>query len=96
MDEVMISLHLPALDCSLSNRRTSRESQLSTAGSLRMSEPLALKTSQRIRNHLPYSSVSLGTPKRGTTSRLTRAGSLLSPIYSEAWAKGNAEVSPDH
>ncbi|GFT51119.1 hypothetical protein TNCV_4817201 [Trichonephila clavipes] len=29
------------------------------------------------------------TPKRGTTSRLTLAGSLLPPVYSEAWAKGN-------
>ncbi|GFS49243.1 hypothetical protein TNCV_2410671 [Trichonephila clavipes] len=33
-----------------------------------------------------------GTPKRGTTSRSTRAGSLLPPVYSEAWAKENAEV----
>ncbi|GFY17265.1 hypothetical protein TNCV_1090391 [Trichonephila clavipes] len=33
-------------------------------------------------------SVSSGTPKRGTTSRLTGAGSLLPPVYSEAWAKG--------
>ncbi|GFX73794.1 hypothetical protein TNCV_4291101 [Trichonephila clavipes] len=32
-------------------------------------------------------SVSSGTPKRGTTSRLTGAGSLLPPVYSEAWAK---------
>ncbi|GFV94053.1 hypothetical protein TNCV_3357001 [Trichonephila clavipes] len=30
----------------------------------------------------------MGTPKRGTTSRLTGAGSLLPPVYSEAWAKG--------
>ncbi|GFV94605.1 hypothetical protein TNCV_3826721 [Trichonephila clavipes] len=44
----------------------------------------------------PHTSVSSGTPKRGTTSRLTGAGSLLSPVYSEAWAKGNAEVSPGH
>ncbi|GFT03142.1 hypothetical protein TNCV_3610281 [Trichonephila clavipes] len=35
------------------------------------------------------SSVSSETPKRGTTSRLTGAGSLLPPVYSEAWAKGN-------
>ncbi|GFU58196.1 hypothetical protein TNCV_697071 [Trichonephila clavipes] len=34
------------------------------------------------------SSVSSGTPKRGTTSRLTGAGSLLPPVYNEAWAKG--------
>ncbi|GFU70748.1 hypothetical protein TNCV_493111 [Trichonephila clavipes] len=32
--------------------------------------------------------VSSGTPKRGTTSRLTGVGSLLPPVYSEAWAKG--------
>ncbi|GFW03153.1 hypothetical protein TNCV_157731 [Trichonephila clavipes] len=32
------------------------------------------------------------TPKRGTTSRLTGAGSLLPPVYSEAWARRNAEV----
>ncbi|GFU85552.1 hypothetical protein TNCV_761721 [Trichonephila clavipes] len=44
----------------------------------------------------PYSNVSSGTPKRGTTSRLTEAGSLLPPVYSESWAKGNAEVSPVH
>ncbi|GFV54226.1 hypothetical protein TNCV_3467411 [Trichonephila clavipes] len=37
---------------------------------------------------LPFSSVSSGTPKRGTTSRLTGADSLLPPVYSEAWAKG--------
>ncbi|GFY14788.1 hypothetical protein TNCV_648311 [Trichonephila clavipes] len=37
--------------------------------------------------HSPYSSVSSGTPKRGTTSRLTGAGSFLPPVYSEAWAK---------
>ncbi|GFT30507.1 hypothetical protein TNCV_2377861 [Trichonephila clavipes] len=30
---------------------------------------------------------SSGTPKRGTTSRLTGAGSLLPPVYSDAWAK---------
>ncbi|GFX64718.1 hypothetical protein TNCV_4681931 [Trichonephila clavipes] len=46
--------------------------------------------------HQPYSSVSSGTPKRGTNSRLTGAGSLLPPLYSEAWAKGNAEVAPEH
>ncbi|GFW43624.1 uncharacterized protein TNCV_4769761 [Trichonephila clavipes] len=40
-----------------------------------------------------YNSVSLGTPKRGTTSRLTGAGSLLPPVYSEVWAKENTEVS---
>ncbi|GFW90166.1 hypothetical protein TNCV_1789871 [Trichonephila clavipes] len=34
----------------MSNRRPSRASQLSAARSLRMSEPLALKTAQRIRN----------------------------------------------
>ncbi|GFS88736.1 hypothetical protein TNCV_4816381 [Trichonephila clavipes] len=38
-------------------------------------------------------SVSSGTPKRGTTNRLTGADSLLPPVYSEAWAKENAEVS---
>ncbi|GFV06210.1 hypothetical protein TNCV_2151141 [Trichonephila clavipes] len=27
--------------------------------------------------------------REGTTSRLTGAGSLLPPVYSEAWAKGN-------
>ncbi|GFV29728.1 hypothetical protein TNCV_3668201 [Trichonephila clavipes] len=32
-------------------------------------------------------SVSSGRPKRGTTSRLTGASSLLPPVYSEAWAK---------
>ncbi|GFS99357.1 hypothetical protein TNCV_1601651 [Trichonephila clavipes] len=42
------------------------------------------------------SSVSSGTPKRGTTSRLTGAGSLLPLVYSEAWDKGNAEVSIGH
>ncbi|GFW90207.1 hypothetical protein TNCV_1790271 [Trichonephila clavipes] len=42
------------------------------------------------------SGVSLGTLKRGTTSRLTGAGSLLPPVYSEAWAKENADVSPGH
>ncbi|GFT64120.1 hypothetical protein TNCV_5139861 [Trichonephila clavipes] len=36
----------------------------------------------------PYSSVSSGTPNGGTTSRLTGAGSLLPPVYTEAWAKG--------
>ncbi|GFT16741.1 hypothetical protein TNCV_1333551 [Trichonephila clavipes] len=36
------------------------------------------------------------TDESGTTSRLTGAGSLLPPVYSEAWAKGNAEVSPGH
>ncbi|GFV88623.1 hypothetical protein TNCV_1244331 [Trichonephila clavipes] len=46
--------------------------------------------------HQPYSNVSSGTPKRGITSRLTGAGSLLPPVYSEAWAKGNAEVSIGH
>ncbi|GFY04684.1 hypothetical protein TNCV_419401 [Trichonephila clavipes] len=40
--------------------------------------------------------VSSGTPKKGTTSRLTGAGSLLPPVYSEVRAKGNAEVSPGH
>ncbi|GFV05085.1 hypothetical protein TNCV_222991 [Trichonephila clavipes] len=40
---------------------------------------------------LQLSSISSGTPKRGTTSRLTGADSLLPPVYSEAWAKGNAE-----
>ncbi|GFS84384.1 hypothetical protein TNCV_4605901 [Trichonephila clavipes] len=34
------------------------------------------------------SSSASGTPKRGTTSRLTGAGSLLPPVYSEAWDKG--------
>ncbi|GFX39218.1 hypothetical protein TNCV_3859431 [Trichonephila clavipes] len=46
--------------------------------------------------HKPYISVSSGTPKRGTTSRLKRAGSLLPPVYSEAWAKENAEVFLGH
>ncbi|GFV95337.1 hypothetical protein TNCV_4587121 [Trichonephila clavipes] len=32
--------------------------------------------------------VSSRTSKRGITSRLTGAGSLLPPVYSEAWAKG--------
>ncbi|GFV31737.1 hypothetical protein TNCV_2442081 [Trichonephila clavipes] len=41
-------------------------------------------------------SVSSGTPKRGTASRLTGTGSLLPPVYSEALAKGNAEVSLGH
>ncbi|GFT85744.1 hypothetical protein TNCV_4026911 [Trichonephila clavipes] len=36
------------------------------------------------------------TPKRGNTSLLTGAGSLLPPLYSEAWAKENAEVSSGH
>ncbi|GFV82514.1 hypothetical protein TNCV_3983041 [Trichonephila clavipes] len=40
--------------------------------------------------------VSLRGHQRGTTSRLTGAGSLLPPVYSEAWAKGNAKVSPEH
>ncbi|GFX06653.1 hypothetical protein TNCV_382491 [Trichonephila clavipes] len=31
---------------------------------------------------------------RGSNGRLTGAGSLLPPVYSEAWAKANAEVSP--
>ncbi|GFY21124.1 hypothetical protein TNCV_3991681 [Trichonephila clavipes] len=31
--------------------------------------------------------VSSGTPKRGITSRLTGAGSLLPEVYSEAWVK---------
>ncbi|GFW01650.1 hypothetical protein TNCV_4085651 [Trichonephila clavipes] len=34
------------------------------------------------------------SPKRLITSRLTEAGSLLPPVCSEAWAKGNAKVSP--
>ncbi|GFW14796.1 hypothetical protein TNCV_1562591 [Trichonephila clavipes] len=38
--------------------------------------------------HYPYISVPSGKPKKGTTSRLTGAGSLLPPVYSEAWAKG--------
>ncbi|GFW53316.1 hypothetical protein TNCV_4075371 [Trichonephila clavipes] len=38
-------------------------------------------------------SVSTGTLKRNTPSRLTGAGSLLPPVYNEAWSKGNAEVS---
>ncbi|GFW17980.1 hypothetical protein TNCV_2280841 [Trichonephila clavipes] len=46
--------------------------------------------------HQPYSNVSPGTPKRGINSRLTGAGSLLPPVYSEEWAKGNAKVSPEH
>ncbi|GFW39604.1 hypothetical protein TNCV_3187751 [Trichonephila clavipes] len=46
--------------------------------------------------HQPYSSVSSGTPKRGTTSRLTGAGSLLPPVYSKEWAKENAEVCLSH
>ncbi|GFW50800.1 hypothetical protein TNCV_3590821 [Trichonephila clavipes] len=46
--------------------------------------------------HYPYSSVSSRTPKRGTISRLNGVGSLLLPVYSEAWAKGNAEVSLGH
>ncbi|GFW55891.1 hypothetical protein TNCV_4390341 [Trichonephila clavipes] len=37
-----------------------------------------------------------GHRRDGTTSQLTGAGSLLPPVYSEAWAKGNAEVSPEH
>ncbi|GFU73452.1 hypothetical protein TNCV_3675991 [Trichonephila clavipes] len=41
-------------------------------------------------------SVSSGTPNRGTTSRLTGAGSFLPPVYSEALAKENAEVSLGH
>ncbi|GFY14199.1 transposable element Tcb1 transposase [Trichonephila clavipes] len=41
-------------------------------------------------------SVSSGTPKRGTTSRLTGAGSLLPPVYIEAGAKRNAEKYPGH
>ncbi|GFW67412.1 hypothetical protein TNCV_3390831 [Trichonephila clavipes] len=36
------------------------------------------------------------SPKRLITSRLTGAGSLLPPVYSEAWDKGNAKVSPGH
>ncbi|GFU13321.1 hypothetical protein TNCV_3843251 [Trichonephila clavipes] len=31
--------------------------------------------------------VSPGIPKKGITSRLSGAGSLLPPVYSEAWAK---------
>ncbi|GFT51000.1 hypothetical protein TNCV_2585961 [Trichonephila clavipes] len=38
--------------------------------------------------HYTYSNVSSRTPKTGITSRLTGAGSLLPPVYSEAWAKG--------
>ncbi|GFT33823.1 hypothetical protein TNCV_4383291 [Trichonephila clavipes] len=33
------------------------------------------------------------SPKRLYTSRLTGASSLQRPVYSEAWAKGNAKVS---
>ncbi|GFW53354.1 hypothetical protein TNCV_4075751 [Trichonephila clavipes] len=89
-------------------RCTPRACYVTAAGSLKMTEPLALKTAQRIRNaqeklhpgvpprttasikggSVPViCSVSSGTPKRGTTSRLTGAGSLLPPVYSEAWAK---------
>ncbi|GFW62974.1 uncharacterized protein TNCV_4453221 [Trichonephila clavipes] len=35
-------------------------------------------------------------PKRLITSRLTGVGLLLPPLYSKAWAKGNAKVSPGH
>ncbi|GFX36942.1 hypothetical protein TNCV_1174441 [Trichonephila clavipes] len=38
--------------------------------------------------HYPKSNVFSGTPNRGITSRLTRMGSFLPPVYSEAWAKG--------
>ncbi|GFX65959.1 hypothetical protein TNCV_13801 [Trichonephila clavipes] len=34
------------------------------------------------------------SPKRLITSRLTGAGSLLSPVYNEAWAKGNEKGIP--
>ncbi|GFV21155.1 hypothetical protein TNCV_4267881 [Trichonephila clavipes] len=44
---------------------------------------------QKTRHGAYLNSVSSETPKRGTTSRLTGAGSLLPPVYSEAWAKGN-------
>ncbi|GFV45277.1 hypothetical protein TNCV_5087571 [Trichonephila clavipes] len=53
----------------------------------------SIKTRTQLRSALNLSS---GTPKRGTTSRLTGASSLLPPVYSEAWAKGNAEVSQGH
>ncbi|GFW66600.1 hypothetical protein TNCV_3841391 [Trichonephila clavipes] len=33
------------------------------------------------------------SPKGLITSRLTGVGSLLPPVYSEAWFKGNAKVS---
>ncbi|GFX38943.1 hypothetical protein TNCV_747221 [Trichonephila clavipes] len=138
----------------MSNRCTSRARQLSSAGSLRVSEPLALETAQRIRNyasthhgvqqgeaarrstdmrqarHLPqrgYWSIVVqvrdvigqftqGTPNCNTnpkatvfgipkepvlesaeliTSRLKGVGSLLPPVYGEAWAKGHATGTPD-
>ncbi|GFW25088.1 hypothetical protein TNCV_3155911 [Trichonephila clavipes] len=44
---------------------------------------------QKTRHGAYVNSVSSETPKRGTTSRLTGVGSLLLPVYSEAWAKGN-------
>ncbi|GFV83395.1 hypothetical protein TNCV_3055421 [Trichonephila clavipes] len=69
----------------MSSRRPSRASLLSSTGSLRMPEPLAFETAQRVR------SVSSGTPKRGTTSRLTGVSLLLPPVDSEAWANGNAK-----
>ncbi|GFV62806.1 hypothetical protein TNCV_2815641 [Trichonephila clavipes] len=34
------------------------------------------------------------SPKRLITCQLTGVGSLLPPVYSEVWAKGNAKVIP--
>ncbi|GFV29831.1 hypothetical protein TNCV_2082961 [Trichonephila clavipes] len=46
------------------------------------------RSSGKIRHGAYLNSVSSGAPKRGTTSRLKGEGSLLPPVYSEAWAKG--------
>ncbi|GFT04356.1 hypothetical protein TNCV_1929011 [Trichonephila clavipes] len=78
--------------------------------SRKLPEPLEFKAAQRIRNLWTNVTIEVssfnccgtnptvfwGTPERCTTSQLTGAGSLLPPVYSEAWAKGNAEVSPGH
>ncbi|GFY10342.1 uncharacterized protein TNCV_2630191 [Trichonephila clavipes] len=113
------------------NKRTSRASQFSVAKSLRMSEPLAFKTAQRIRNAWAIfaikarnttsswrvsthhgvqqerqragqlaktrTSPTAMSPTRLITSRLTEAGSLLPPVYSEAWAKATQGLlATDH
>ncbi|GFW27606.1 hypothetical protein TNCV_4283071 [Trichonephila clavipes] len=48
--------------------------------------PATLHATRRLFERFRFS-VSSRTPKKGTTSRLTGVGSLLPPVYSEAWAK---------
>ncbi|GFS75747.1 probable cytochrome P450 12a5, mitochondrial [Trichonephila clavipes] len=92
-EEVMVGIVMDIDGC---NNFNDRDTIFVMVSSVWVVVVIVEENPSRISASEAYNSVSSETPKRGTTSQLTGAGSLLPLLYREVCAKGNTEVSPGH